>query len=278
MTRQLEPFQKIEQSITKKYRKKLWNPFLTSVNRYELIQPGDRIAACISGGKDSMLMAKMLQMLQRYTEIPFELVYLVMDPGYTEENRKQIEENAARLDLPIEIFESEIFAAAEHTDHAPCYLCARMRRGNLYSAARDRGCNKIALGHHYNDVIETTLLGLFYGAQLQAMLPKLHSQNFPGMELIRPIYCVREEDIIAWAGHNDLHFMQCGCRLTQQMAQTEAPGMVSKRREMKELIRELKKNNPDVEKSIFHAVHTVHLDTFPGYKSGGEEHTFLEKY
>lgn len=274
----MEPYQKIEQSITKKYRKKLWNPFLTSIKQYQLIQAGDRIAACISGGKESMLMAKMLQMLQRYTEIPFELVCLVMDPGYAPENRKQIEENAVRLNLPIEIFESDIFSAAETTDHAPCYLCARMRRGNLYSAARERGCNKIALGHHFNDVIETTLLGLFYGAQLQAMLPKLHSQNFSGMELIRPIYCVHEEDIIAWAGYNNLHFMQCGCRLTQKVSQAEAPGMVSKRREMKDLIRELKKSNPDVEKSIFHALHTVCLETFPGYKLEGKAHSFLEKY
>ena len=204
MSRELKPYQLIERSIVKKYRSELWAPFIEAVKRYKLISEGDRIAVCISGGKDSMLMAKLMQMLQRFSEVPFELIYLVMDPGYNPANRRKIEDNAALLNIPIEIFESNIFAVADRVEESPCYLCARMRRGYLYNNAKIRGCNKIALGHHMNDVIETTLLGMLYSSQLQGMMPKLRSRNFEGMELIRPLYCIREEDIIAWKRYNGL--------------------------------------------------------------------------
>ncbi|MBQ1848203.1 MAG: tRNA 2-thiocytidine biosynthesis protein TtcA [Clostridia bacterium] len=275
MSKELEFHQKVERSISKKFRKGIWNPFVTAVKNYELIKPNDKIAVCMSGGKDSMLMAKLMQMLQRYSEIPFELVYLVMDPGYSEENRKKIEHNAKLLDIPVTVFESDIFAVADSTDRTPCYLCARMRRGCLYSKARELGCNKIALGHHFSDVIETTVMAMFYGAQLQAMLPKLHSTNFPGMELIRPMYCVHEEDIIAWRDYNGLEFLRCACRLTERAAVDESE---SKRLETKLLIKELKKKNPTIEKSIFKSIHAVCLDTFPGYKTGGKTYSFLDGY
>jgi tRNA 2-thiocytidine biosynthesis protein TtcA len=207
MKRELEPYQMIERSIIKKYRKELWTPFIVAVKRYELIQAGDKIAVCISGGKDSMLMAKLMQELQKHSDVPFELVFLVMDPGYNELNRQKIESNAALLHIPVTIFESNIFSVANNTDKNPCYLCARMRRGHLYSKAKEFGCNKIALGHHFNDVIETTVMSMFYGSQLQAMPPKLHSTSFPGMTLIRPMYCIREEDILAWKRYNDLEFI-----------------------------------------------------------------------
>ena len=213
MERQMEPCQLIERSIIKKYRKELWTPFIVAVKRYELVQARDKIAVCISGGKDSMLMAKLMQELQRHSDVPFELVFLVMDPGYNEINRQKIESNAALLNIPITIFETDVFAVANNSDKSPCYLCARMRRGYLYKKAQELGCNKIALGHHFNDVIETTVMSMFYGSQLQAMPPKLHSTNFPGMVLIRPLYCVREEDIIAWKRYNDLEFIQCACAL-----------------------------------------------------------------
>lgn len=275
MARELERYQLIERSIIKKYRKELWTPFITAIMRYELIQAGDRIAVCISGGKDSMLLAKLMQELQRHSKAPFSLKFLVMDPGYNPENRRRIEDNAALLHVPIEICESNIFAVANNTDRTPCYLCAKMRRGYLYSHARDMGCNKIALGHHFNDVIETTVMGMFFGAQLQGMMPKLHSQNFPGMELIRPLYCVHEEDIIAWARYNELQFIQCACRFTERDANHEGS---SKRREIKELLRTLRQENPDIEKSIFHSIHNLSLDTFVNYKSRGELHSFLDTY
>ena len=275
MSKELEFHQKVERSISKKFRKGIWNPFVTAVKNYELIKPGDKIAVCMSGGKDSMLMAKLLQMLQRYSEIPFDLVYLVMDPGYSEANRKKIEHNAKLLDIPVTVFESDIFAVADSTDRTPCYLCARMRRGCLYSKAKELGCNKIALGHHFSDVIETTVMAMFYGAQLQAMLPKLHSTNFPGMELIRPMYCVHEDDIIAWRDYNGLEFLRCACKLTERAAVDESE---SKRLETKLLIKELKKKNPTVEKSIFKSIHAVCLDTFPGYKTDGRTHSFLDGY
>lgn len=275
MSRELETYERIERSILTKYRKELWNPFIRAVRQYELIQPGDRIAACISGGKDSMLMAKLLQMLQRFSTVPYEVVFLVMDPGYNEANRRKIESNAALLNIPITVFETNIFAVANRTDRSPCYLCAKMRRGHLYSKARELGCNKIALGHHFSDVIETTVLGMFYGAQLQAMMPKLHSQNFEGMELIRPLYCVHEEDILAWKRYNGLEFIQCACRFTESCASGTG---ASKRQEVKLLLRSLKKDNPNIEKSIFRSIHSVSLDTFPGYKTKGEEHSFLEHY
>jgi tRNA(Ile)-lysidine synthase TilS/MesJ len=278
MSRTLEPHQLIERSINKKFRKELWTPFITAVNRYELIQAGDRIAVCISGGKDSMLMAKLLQELQRHSKVPFDLVYLVMDPGYNEINRAKIESNARLLHVPITIFETNIFAVANNTDRSPCYLCAKMRRGHLYSKARELGCNKIALGHHFNDVVETTVMGMFFGAQLQAMLPKLHSKNFPGMELIRPLYCVHEDDILAWKRYNDLEFIQCACRFTENCTMCDNGGGGSKRQEVKLLLRKLKRDNPDIEKSIFNSIHTVALDTMVGYKSGGVLHSFLERY
>ena len=278
MERQLETYQKIERSIIKKFRKQLWTPFIVAVKRYELIQAGDKIAVCISGGKDSMLMAKLLQELQRHSEVPFELVYLVMDPGYNEINRQKIEGNAALLHIPITVFETNIFDVANSSDKSPCYLCARMRRGHLYKKAQELGCNKIALGHHFNDVIETTVMSMFYGSQLQAMPPKLHSTNFPGMTLIRPMYCIREDDIIAWRRYNELEFIQCACRFTEACTICDNGGGGSKRQEVKVLLRRLMRDNPNIENSIFRSIHAVSLDTMPGYKSEGVEHSFLERF
>ena len=279
MGRELEKYQLVEQSISKKYHKTLWRPFINAVKQYELIQAGDRIAACISGGKDSFLTAKLLQMLQRHSDVPFELVFLMMDPGYREENRKAVEENAELLHIPLTVFESDIFDVTESVGSLgnACYLCARMRRGYLYSRARELGCNKIALGHHMSDVIETTLLSMFYGAQLQAMQPKLHSSNFEGMTLIRPLYCVHEDDILAWCRYNDLHFIRCACRFTANCDSDEGAGG-SKRKEIKLLIRELRRQNPNIDRSLFRSIHAVHLDTFPGYKTEGEYHSFLERF
>ncbi len=274
MPRELTRCEAIERSLIKKYRKQLWNPFVAAVQRYELIRAGDSVAVCISGGKDSMLLAKLMQELHRHTEVPFDLHFLVMDPGYAPANRRQIEENAALLELPVTIFQSDIFEVAANTPRNPCYLCARMRRGHLYKQAQALGCNKIALGHHLNDVIETAVMSMFYGAQMQAMPPKLHSRNFPGMELIRPLYCVKEQDIIAWARYNDLHFLQCACRMTQR---SDEPG-ASKRQQVKTLLRDLKKETPNIEDNIFASLHAVCLDTVPGYKSKGVAHTFLEGY
>ena len=278
MKREMEPYQLIERSIIKKYRKELWTPFIVAVKRYELVQEGDRIAVCISGGKDSMLMAKLMQQLQKHSDFPFELVFLVMDPGYNELNRRKIESNAALLNIPVTIFESDIFEVADSAGKSPCYLCARMRRGYLYSRAQELGCSKIALGHHFNDVVETTLISMFYGSQLQAMLPKLHSTNFEGMTLIRPLYCVHEDDIIAWARDNSLEFIQCACRLTERSAADTGDVNVSKRKEIKLLLRRLRQGNPNIEKSIFNSIHAVALDTMPGFKTGGVEHSFLERF
>lgn len=278
MANELTVCQMIERSISKTYRKRIWVPFIMAIKKYELIQKGDKIAVCISGGKDSMLLAKLLQMLQRYSDFPFELVYLVMDPGYNKVNREKIESNAKLLEIPINIFETNIFNIADKAEKNPCYLCAKMRRGYLYSQAKKLGCNKIALGHHFNDVIETTLIGMFYGSQLQAMLPKLHSTNFEGMELIRPMYCIHEDDIIAWTRYNNLSFIQCACRFTENSAKSENGIGESKRKEIKEFIRTYKQKNPNIEKSIFNSIHSVCLDTMVGYKSNGEEHTFLDSY
>ena len=278
MSRELEPYQLIERSIIKKYRKSLWNPFIAAVKRYELVQNGDKIAVCISGGKDSMLLAKLMQQLQRHSEVPFELEFLVMDPGYNELNRRKIENNAALMHIPITVFETNIFEVADSAEQSPCYLCARMRRGHLYSKAQSLGCNKIALGHHLNDVIETTLIGMFYGAQLQAMLPKLRSTNFDGMQLIRPMYCIREENILAWARYNTLQFIQCACRFTENCSISGDGTGSSKRLEIKRLIKQLKKDNPLIEKNIFNSIHSVCLDTMPGYKMNGEEHSLLERF
>ena len=278
MSRELEKYQLVEQSINKKFRKTIWRPFVNAVKQYELIQTGDRIAVCISGGKDSFLDAKLLQMLQRHSDVPFELVFLVMDPGYNEDNRKKVEDNARILNIPIQIFDTDIFDVTATVGGSPCYLCARMRRGYLYSKAREYGCNKIALGHHLSDVIETTLMSMFYGSQLQAMLPKLHSQNFEGMTLIRPLYCVHEEDILAWKRYNELDFIQCACRFTENCSLPDDDSGGSKRKEIKIMIRRLRKDNPNIDRSIFNAIHAVHIDTFPGYKSGGEMHSFLEQF
>lgn len=275
MRRELEKHELVERSIIKTYRKRIWNPFLIALKNYKLVNAGDKIAVCISGGKDSMLMAKLLQELHKYSEVPFELVYLVMDPGYNAENRKKIEDNARLLHIPITVFETDIFTVANKTEKSPCYLCARMRRGHLYKKAQDLGCNKIALGHHFNDVIETTLLGMFYGSQIQSMPPKLHSTNFKGMELIRPMYCIHEDAIIAWQKYNELEFIQCACRFTENCENGTGD---SKRQEIKQLIRGLKKTNPNIEKSIFNSIHSVCLDTMVGYKSNGAEHSFLENY
>jgi tRNA(Ile)-lysidine synthase TilS/MesJ len=261
-----------------KFHKELWTPFVSAVKKYKLIEANDKIAVCISGGKDSMLMAKLMQILQRHSDVPFELVYLVMDPGYNEINRKKIESNAELLNVPVTIFESDIFAVANSVEKSPCYICARMRRGHLYNQAKTLGCNKIALGHHFSDVIETTLIGMFYGSQLQGMMPKLHSTNFEGMELIRPLYMIHEEDIIAWKVYNELEFIQCACRFTENCTMCDNGGGGSKRQEVKQLLKRLKQTNPNIEKSIFNSIHAVCLDTFPGYKCKGEEHSFLEKY
>lgn len=278
MSRELTPQEIAERSLIKTYRKSLWNPFVAAVKRYELVSPGDHIAVCISGGKDSMVLAKLMQELQRHTEQPFSLTFLGMDPGYNMENRALMESNAALLGIPVEVFESDIFDVTTKVEKNPCYLCARMRRGWLYAKAQELGCNKIALGHHVSDVLETTLLELFYGAQLQAMMPKLHSKNFPGMELIRPLYCVHEDAIIAWKNYNHLRFLQCACRFTEARdASGDGIGQ-SKRQEMKVLLRQLKETNPNIEKSIFRAIHGVQLDTFPGFKYRGRPHSFLENY
>ncbi len=275
MPKDLTKAQLAERSISKKFRKEIWNKLIEAVKSYQLIESGDRIAVCISGGKDSMLLAVLMKMLQRYSDIPFEIKFIVMDPGYNVENRQKIEGNAEILEIPIHVFETDIFSVADSVSKSPCYLCARMRRGYLYNEAKKLGCNKIALGHHKSDVIETTLLGMMYGSQLQGMLPKLHSTNFEGMELIRPLYCILEEDIIRWANYNELSFIACACKLTERAAVDEN---ASKRREIKQLLKELKKNNPEIEKNLFNSIHRCNVDTFVGYKLKGESHSFLENF
>lgn len=276
--RQRERCLEIERSIVKKFRKDIWRKFTKAINEYELICDGDKIAVCISGGKDSMLMAKLFQELERHGKKNFEVVYLVMNPGYNDWNYKTICSNAQILNVPITVFESEIFDIVAGEGGSPCYLCARMRRGHLYSKAKELGCNKIALGHHFDDVIETILMGMLYGAQVQTMMPKLHSTNFEGMELIRPMYLVREEDIIHWMNYNDLHFIQCACRLTESCASCGGTEKGSKRAEVKELIRELRKKSPYIEMNIFRSMENVNLDTVIGYKCQGERHHFLDTY
>ena len=267
-----------ELSITKTYRKRIWAPFIRAVKQYKLIEKGDRVAVCISGGKDSMLLAVLIRLLKRYTEVPFEAKFIVMDPGYKPENRLKIEQNLKLLDIPAVIFETDIFDVTDKAEKYPCYLCARMRRGHLYKKAKQLGCNKIALGHHFSDVIETTVMAMLYGSQLQGMMPKLHSLNYGGMELIRPLYCVHEDDIIAWKNYNGLEFIQCACRVTERIHSSPDGIGDSKRQEVKELIKELKRSNPNVEKSIFNSIHSVCIDTFPAYKKDGELHSFLENY
>ncbi|MBQ2184504.1 MAG: ATPase [Lachnospiraceae bacterium] len=270
---------KAEESIRKKFHKPLFTPFAKACKTYKLIEEGDRIAVCISGGKDSMLMAKLFQEIQRHRQCNFELTFLVMDPGYNKENRALIESNAKALGIPITIFDSNIFDSVDNIEKSPCYICARMRRGYLYSKAKELGCNKIALGHHYDDVIETILMGMMHGAQIQTMMPKLHSTNFEGMELIRPLYLVRESDIIAWRDYNNLHFLQCACHFTDTCTTCHEDGTTSsKRLETKKLIAELKKDNPFIESNIFKSVENVNLDTVIAYKKDGVRHHFLDEY
>ena len=268
----------VELSLRKKFKKNIWSKFAKAITTYELVKPGDRIAVCSSGGKDSMLMAKCFQELKLHNKFEFEVKFLVMDPGYSPENRKVIEENAKSLGIPITIFESDIFESVFNVEKSPCYLCARMRRGHLYHYAQELGCNKIALGHHYDDVIETILMGMLYGAQVQTMMPKLHSTNFEGMELIRPLYLVREDDIKAWRDYNGLHFIQCACKFTDTCTTCNNEENLSKRVEVKELIQRLKKVNPYVESNIFRSVENVNLDTVIAYKQHGVRHHFLDTY
>lgn len=269
----------VEYSLRKKFKKTIWCKFTKAINEYKLVQPGDRIAVCISGGKDSMLMAKLFQELKRHDKFPFEVKFLVMDPGYSPENRRIIEQNAESMSIPITVFESDIFDSVYNIEKNPCYICARMRRGYLYNKARELGCNKIALGHHFDDVIETILMGMLYGGQVQTMMPKLHSTNFEGMELIRPLYLIREDEIKHWRDYNDLHFIQCACKFTDTCT-TCAPDSrsVSKRLEIKNLIAELKKVNPQVEKNIFRSVENVNTNTIIAYKDNDGVHNFLDKY
>ena len=268
----------VEQSIRKKFHKPIWSKFTKAINQYELVKEGDRIAVCISGGKDSMLMAKLFQELKRHNKFQFDVKFLVMDPGYSPANRQVIEENARKLKVPITVFESDIFDSVYNIEKSPCYLCARMRRGHLYSYAKELGCNKIALGHHYDDAIETILMGMLYGAQVQTMMPKLHSTNFEGMELIRPLYLVREDSIKAWRDYNNLHFIQCACKFKDTCTTCNNEENQSKRMEIKALIQELKKTNKYVEGNIFKSVENVNLSTLVEYKEHGVKHHFLDTY
>jgi tRNA(Ile)-lysidine synthase TilS/MesJ len=274
----MERYEKIEKSIITTYRAGIWKKFVEAVNEYRLISGGDKIAVCVSGGKDSALMAKCFQELERHGKNNFEAVYLVMDPGYNEINRLTVENNARLLNIPITVFETDIFSVVANTEKTPCYLCARMRRGFLYSKAKELGCNKIALGHHFDDVIETVMMGILYNGQIQTMPPKLHSDNFEGMELIRPLYKVKERDIINWKNYNDLNFIQCACRFTENCSVCDNGGGGSKRQEMKYLIKSLRKNNPNADLNIFHSMYNINLDTAIGYKKDGIKHSFLDEY
>ena len=277
----LKTVKDIERSVIKQYRKSIWRPFVSALNEYDMIRPGDRIAVCISGGKDSFLLAKCMQEILRHGKMTFGLEFLVMDPGYHPDNRSLIEENACRMGIPVKIFDSDIFDVVVDVEESPCYLCAPMRRGWLYAKARELGCNKIALGHHFDDVIETILMSMLYGAQVNTMMPKLHSTNFPRMELIRPLYLVREADILSWKDENGLRFLQCACRFTERIAREKAleeEVHSSKRQEVKELIRKLEKVNPGVAKNIFRSVENVNLDACIGYVKDGRRHHFLETY
>ena len=268
----------VEKSIRKKFSKTIWSRFTKAIIEYELVKPNDKIAVCISGGKDSMLMAKLFQELKRHDKFPFELVFLVMDPGYSPENRYVIENNARKLNIPITVFETQIFESVYNVKKYPCYLCARMRRGYLYKKAKELGCNKIALGHHYDDVIETILMGMLYGGQVQTMMPKLHSTNYEGMELIRPMYLIREAEIKHWRDYNKLNFIQCACRFTDTCTTCNPGNTGSKRQEVKQLIAQLKKINPQIESNIFRSVENVNLNTIISYKKDDEQHSFLDDY
>lgn len=273
----MEKYKEIERSIIKRYRKSIWNNFVGAIQEYELISPNDKIAVCISGGKDSVLLAKCMQELHRHTEVPFELEFIVMDPGYNAENRKLIEQNASLLQIPIKIFESEIFDIVTEAGGSPCYLCARMRRGNLYAFAKELGCNKIALGHHFDDAIETLLMSMMYSSEIKTMLPKLKSTNFEGMELIRPLYKVKEKDIINWVEFNSLRFLQCACKFTKDSEYNEE---LSKRKEIKALIKEIKNTNRYVDDNLFRSMHNVNMAQIVGWRDaeGQEKKSFLDKY
>ena len=273
----MEKYKEIERSIIKKYRKEIWRPFMRAIINYELIKPNDKIMVCISGGKDSYLLAKCFQELEKHGKYPIQVHYVVMNPGYNELNLNLIKENAKILNIPIKIFESDIFDVVTKLEEGnPCYLCARMRRGFLYSKAKELGCNKIALGHHFNDVIETTLLSIFYGSEIKTMMPKLHSDNFEGLELIRPMYMIHESSIKAWAKYHELNFINCACRFTEKIACGDDES--SKRLEIKNLIKELKKKNPNIDRNIFKSIDNVNIDCIIGYTINKEKHNFLEKY
>lgn len=269
---------RVELSIRKKFHKDIFSKFAKAINEYQLLKEGDKVAVCISGGKDSMLMAKCFQEIQRHRKFYFEFIFLVMDPGYHIRNRQMIEQNAKMLGIPLTVFETKIFDTVDKIEKSPCYLCARMRRGYLYSKAREFGCNKIALGHHFDDVIETILMGMLYGGQIQTMMPKLHSTNFPGMELIRPMYLVRENDIIHWRDYHGLQFIQCACHFTDAYVNHNNGEVSSKRQEVKQLIQKLKEINPYVESNIFKSVENVNLNTIMAYKQNGVKHSFLDEY
>lgn len=273
----MEKYQEIERSIIKKYRKTIWTKFVKAINEYELIKDGDKIAVCISGGKDSMLLAKCMQELHKHGKRNFELEFVVMDPGYNEYNRQVIIDNAELLGIPIQIFDTQIFDAVAGVEESPCYLCARMRRGYLYKYAQSIGCNKIALGHHFDDAIETILMNMLYAGEIKTMMPKLHSTNHEGMELIRPLYLVKEADIIAWKNYHDLQFIQCACRLTENCSLGDSGGG-SKRQEMKVLIKKFRQTNPHIEMNIFKSVHNVNLNTVIGYRDEDKVYSFLEDY
>ena len=278
MAKELTQNQKIERSIITTYRKTVWSPFVLAVKKYQLIQAGDKIAVCISGGKDSMLLAKLMQELHRHSEVPFELVFLVMNPGYNAENLQKIKDNARLMEIPITVFESDIFDSANAlSEDSPCYLCARMRRGHLYAKAKELGCNKIALGHHKSDGIETTLMGMLYGGQIQGMLPRIKSTNFEDMELIRPMYCILERDILRLKEHNGLEFIACACKFTQKLTGGD-DDTFSARKKIKNLIAELKIDNDNIENNIFQSIHNVQLDTLVEYKTDGKRNSFLDKF
>ena len=277
MARTLSDAQRMEQRLLTEFRKPLWRPFMRAIRRYRLLDSGDRIAVCVSGGKDSMLLAKLMQLLQRHSEVPFQVVNLIMDPGYSPENRRRVEENARRLGLEYTLVESDVFevADAQTQGEHPCFLCARMRRGCLYRHAQALGCNKLALGHHCDDVIETTLMAMLWGGQIQAMPPMLRAKNFPDMALIRPLYLVREADICAWRDAFELRFIRCACRFSES---ADRDALASARAQTKRLIAELRQSNPKVDQNIFNSIHRVQLDTLVGWKYKGEPHSFLDDW
>lgn len=274
----MEIYEEIEKTITKRFRKEIWKKFVKAICDFEMISEGDKIAVCISGGKDSMLMAKCFQELKKHRKMNFELEFIVMNPGYNELNKEKIISNSKLLNIPITMFETDIFNRVVNIEDNPCYICARMRRGYLYEKAKELGCNKIALGHHFDDVIETILMGMFYGAQMQTMMPKVQSTSHPGMELIRPLYYVKEEDVIAWRDRNDLDFIQCACRFTEEYTKNHNEDGMSKRQEMKTLIKEMKKNYDNIDINIFNSVQNVNLDTIISWKRGENTHHFLDDY